>query len=348
MKKIVPFSFILTFLLFGCVNNAQNSSTSAEEKITLEEIAEVISEDALSNLLHEIASDKYEGRMTGEEGQKLAAEYIVDFYKKNEIPAGNNGEYFQPIPSSYFNNKYGDSENILAFIEGTEKPEEVIVISAHYDHVGMDDEGNIINGADDDGSGTVAVMQMAKAFKKAKDEGMGPKRSVLFLLVTAEEIGLLGSKFYSKNPVYPLEKTVTNLNIDMIGRVDKTYENQEDQDYLYLIGADRISQELHDICVEQNDKYIDLHLDFKYNEEDDPMNLYYRSDHYNFAKHGIPSIFFFSGLHDDYHQPTDTADKIEYDLLTKRAQLVFYIAWEVANKENCLSIDEDEESENEE
>ncbi len=341
MKKIFSLSLLFAFIFVGCKSNMQNNEEQQNTKEPITEIAEMISPEALSDLLHEIASDKYEGRMTGEEGQKLAADYIVDFYKENAIQAGNNGEYFQPIPSSFFNNKYNDSENILAFIEGTEKPEEVIVVSAHYDHVGMDDEGNIMNGADDDGSGTVAVMQMAKAFKKAKDEGMGPKRSILFLLVTAEEIGLLGSKFYAENPVYPLANTVTNLNMDMIGRIDKEYETKENQSYLYLIGADRISQELHDISVAQNENYTDLNLDFKYNAEDEPMNLYYRSDHYNFAKNGIPSIFFFSGLHDDYHQPTDTADKIEYDLFAKRAELVFYIAWEVANKEERLIIEND-------
>lgn len=343
MNKIFSLSFVLAFIFLGCKNNDIKTEQVEEPINPIIEIAETISPEALSDLLHEVASDKYEGRMTGEEGQKLAAAYIVEFYKENNIPAGNNGSYFQEIPSSFFNNKFKDSENILAFIEGSEKPEEVIVISAHYDHVGMDDEGNIMNGADDDGSGTVAMMQMAKAFKKAKDQGLGPKRSILFLLVTAEEIGLLGSKFYSENPVYPLEKTVTNLNMDMIGRIDKDYEKKEDQNYLYLIGADRISQELHDICVAQNDEFIGLNLDFKYNAEDEPMNLYYRSDHYNFAKNGIPSIFFFSGLHDDYHQPTDTADKIEYDLFAKRAQLVFHIAWEVANKEERLIIDENSE-----
>lgn len=343
MNKIFSLSFVLAFILIGCKNNDIKTEQVEEAANPIIEIAETISPEALSDLLHEVASDKYEGRMTGEEGQKLAATYITEFYKENNIPAGNNGNYFQEIPSSFFNNKFKDSENILAYIEGTEKPEEVIVISAHYDHVGMDDEGNIMNGADDDGSGTVAVMQMAKAFKKAKDQGLGPKRSILFLLVTAEEIGLLGSKFYSENPVYPLEKTVTNLNMDMIGRIDKDYEKKEDQNYLYLIGADRISQELHAISVAQNEEFIGLNLDFKYNAEDEPMNLYYRSDHYNFAKNGIPSIFFFSGLHDDYHQPTDTADKIEYDLFAKRAQLVFYIAWEVANKEERLIIDENNE-----
>lgn len=343
MKNIFFLSIAIAFIFTGCKSNMQNNEEQQSTKEPLEEVAEMISPEALSDLLHEISSDKYQGRITGEEGQKLAADFIVDFFTENTIPAGNNGEFFQAIPASHFNNQYNDSENILAFIEGTEKPEEVIVVSAHYDHVGMDDEGNIMNGADDDGSGTVAVMQLAKAFKKAKEEGLGPKRSLLFLLVTAEEIGLLGSKFYTENPVYPLEQTVANLNLDMIGRIDKEYETKENQNYLYLIGADRISQEFHDISLAQNDKYSDLYLDFKYNAEDEPMNLYYRSDHYNFAKNGIPSIFFFSGLHDDYHQPTDTADKIEYDLLAKRAQLIFHIAWEVANKEERLIIDTQED-----
>jgi Zn-dependent M28 family amino/carboxypeptidase len=180
-------------------------------------------------------------------------------------------------------------------------------------------------------------MEIAEAFQKAVKDGKGPKRSILFLHVTAEEIGLLGSKFYTENPIYPLENTVSNLNIDMIGRTD-TKHKEEDQ-YVYLIGADRLSTELHELSIAVNESYTKLDLDFTYNAEDEPMRLYYRSDHYNFAKHDIPSIFYFNGLHEDYHKPTDTADKINYPLLAKRAQLVFYTAWEIANRENRLVVD---------
>lgn len=227
------------------------------------------------------------------------------------------------------------TENILGFIEGSDKKDEIIVLTAHYDHEGVNN-GSIYNGADDDGSGTVAILEIAQAFAKAKSEGHGPRRSLLFMAVTAEEEGLLGSSYYVENPVFPLGNTVANLNIDMIGRVDNNHNN--DQEYVYVIGSDRLSQELHDINEQVNRAYTQLNLNYKYNDKDDPNRYYYRSDHYNFAKHNIPIIFYFNGVHPDYHQPSDTADKIRYDLLKKRAELVFYTAWELANREQRIKL----------
>ncbi len=225
----------------------------------------------------------------------------------------------------------------MGFIKGSEKPDEIIVITAHYDHVGMEN-GEIYNGADDDGSGSVAILEIAKAFKKAEKDGYKPKRSILFLHVTAEEIGLLGSKYYTDvQPVFPLENTIANLNMDMIGRVDDAHLGKEN--YVYLIGSDKLSTELHNLSEAVNQKYIQMDLDYTYNAENDPNRFYYRSDHYNFAKNNIPIIFYFNGVHADYHQPTDTPDKINYDLLAKRTQLIFATAWELANTENRPFVD---------
>lgn len=255
-----------------------------------------------------------------------------------EIASPLGGEdYFQDIPSSFFNNKYNDSENVVAFIKGSEFPEEIVVISAHYDHVGMDSEGNIYNGADDDGSGTVSILEIAEAFKETQNDGYQPRRSILFLHVTGEEKGLLGSDYYTKNPIFPLENTVTDLNTDMIGRIDPKHE--DNPNYIYLIGSDKLSTQLHELSEEVNNKYTQFDLDYTYNDENDPNRFYYRSDHYNFAKHNIPVIFYFNGTHADYHQPTDTPDKIEYDLMARRAQLIFYTAWEVANRDERLVVD---------
>ncbi|WP_204345742.1 M28 family peptidase [Psychroserpens algicola] len=230
------------------------------------------------------------------------------------------------------------SENVVAFIEGSEKPEEFLVISSHLDHIGFTKDGQINNGADDDGSGTVALLEIAEAFKTAVKDGHGPKRSILFLHVTGEEKGLLGSKHYADNdPVFPLENTVANLNIDMIGRVDPKREG--DRNYIYIIGSDRLSTDLHNISEAMNSKYANIALDYTYNDENDPNRYYNRSDHYNFAKHNIPIIFYFNGTHDDYHKPGDTPDKIEYDLLENRTRLVFYTAWEVANRDNRPVVD---------
>ncbi len=229
------------------------------------------------------------------------------------------------------------SENVVAYIKGSEKPDEIIVISAHLDHEGIKD-GEIYNGADDDGSGTVAIVEIAQAFKQAVDAGHGPKRSILFLHVTAEEKGLLGSRYYTDiDPIFPLENTMTNLNIDMIGRTDP--KRTGERNYIYLIGSDKLSTNLHNISEEVNKKYANITLDYTYNDENDPNRYYYRSDHYNFAKNNIPVIFYFNGTHDDYHKPSDTPDKIEYDLLENRARLVFYTAWELANRDQKIIVD---------
>ncbi|GEC72120.1 peptidase M28 [Flavobacterium flevense] len=300
-----------------------------------------ITADELKTHLYIVASDSMEGRQTGSAGQKRAGNYLISQYQKDKIPFPKGAQnYYQPVPASFLNARknqnLSDSENIWAYIEGTEKPDEVVVISAHYDHVGTKNDA-IFNGADDDGSGTVALLEIAQAFQLAKKEGHGPKRSILFLHVTAEEHGLHGSRYYIENPLFPIKNTVANINIDMIGRRDEAHAASNN--YVYLIGADRLSSELDEICKTVNEKYVQLNLDYKYNALNDPNNFYRRSDHYNFAALGIPSVFIFNGTHADYHRKTDTPDKIEYDALTKRTQLTFNIAWELANRENRIVVD---------
>ena len=304
----------------------------------LKTYAQTITSNELKEHLYFFASDELQGRKAGSIGQKKGTKFISDYYKSQNIPSPYpDSSYFQIIPKTYLGEDFNDSENVLAFIKGKEKPEEVIVVSAHHDHEGVDKDGNIYNGADDDGSGTVALLEMAEAFKEAQDNGHGPKRSILFLHLTAEEDGLQGSRFYTENPVFPLKNTVANLNIDMIGRVDRNHENNPE--YIYIIGADRLSTELHYISEAVNSEFTNLSLNYKYNEENEHNRYYYRSDHYNFAKHNIPVIFYFNGEHEDYHQVTDTADKIEYDILEKRTKLIFATAWQLANQENRIIVD---------
>ncbi|SMO37178.1 M28 family peptidase [Solitalea koreensis] len=221
-----------------------------------------------------------------------------------------------------------NARNVLGFLPGSDLKDEVLVITAHYDHIGVG-TGDVFNGADDDGSGTTAVMELAEAFMQAKNEGKGPRRSILFMTVVGEEKGLLGSEWYSEHPVFPLEKTITDLNIDMIGRIDP--EHAADSNYVYIIGSDKLSTDLHNVNEQANKTYTKLNLDYKYNDPNDPNRFYYRSDHYNFAKHNIPIIFYFNGVHADYHKPSDEVSKIVFPLQAKRAQLVFYTAWELAN-----------------
>ncbi|MEM6359553.1 MAG: M28 family peptidase [Bacteroidota bacterium] len=228
------------------------------------------------------------------------------------------------------------SENVLGYLEGSDLKDELVVLTAHYDHIGRNDE-YIFNGADDDGSGTSAILEIAEAFVEAKADGKGPRRSILFMLVTGEEKGLLGSEYYTNNPVFSLENTVVDLNIDMIGRVDP--EHKDNPDYVYLVGSDRLSSELHEISEKVNSTYSNLELDYTYNDENHPDRIYYRSDHWNFAKNNIPIIFYFNGVHDDYHQPSDTIDKIEFDQLTKRTKLVYHTAWVLANRNERVVVD---------
>ncbi len=274
---------------------------------------------------------------------KATAERILKQGKLSWKKALRTAEKPSRIVECTFASRYVSSEqrlqgeNVLGYVEGSDKKDELVVITAHYDHIGMDEEHGVYNGADDDGSGTVAVMEMAEAFAKAKAEGHGPRRSMLFMPVSGEEKGLLGSEWYSDHPVFPLANTIADLNIDMIGRVDT--EHTKSPPYVYIIGSDRLSTELHRINEEANATYTRLVLDNTFNSEDDPNRFYYRSDHYNFAKHGIPVVFYFNGVHDDYHQPGDEVDKIRFDLLERRSQLVFYTAWELANRERRIEVD---------
>ena len=231
--------------------------------------------------------------------------------------------------------------NVLGYLEGTDLKDELLVLSAHYDHNGV--VNGVINyGADDNGSGTTGVLELARAFSKAKAEGHGPRRSMLFMTFTGEEKGLLGSNYYSRHPVFPLEHTVVDLNTDMIGRVDDKHI-RGNHNYIHVIGSDKLSSELKVINENANAEYTHMELDYMYDDPKDPLRIYYRSDHYNFAKYGIPIAFYFSGLHPDYHKPSDTVDKINFELLTKRAKLVFHTAWEIANRDKRLVVDSNKE-----
>ena len=343
MKNLVYLS-VCAITLVACAQNKKITSSTNNNHSTVKDPANYIngiSADELKKHLYIVASDEMEGRDTGTEGQKKAGKYLINHYTTNGISSPKGAtNYYQKVPASFMNKPFGDnladSENIWAFIEGNEKPDEIVVLSAHYDHVGTKN-GEVYNGADDDGSGTVALLEIAKAIQKAKNEGHGPKRSILFLHVTGEEHGLHGSRYYSENPLFPLANTIADVNIDMIGRRDDFHKDSNN--YIYLIGSDYLSTDLYTICEDVNKKYVNLKLDYKFNDRNDPNRFYYRSDHYNFAKHNIPSVFLFNGVHEDYHKATDEPQKIEYDALQKRAQLAFAIVWELANRDKRPAVD---------
>jgi hypothetical protein len=343
MKKLI---LLILFIFQSLISYSQLENAK--------KFAKTITEKDLKKHLYTYASDEFEGRNTGSEGQKKAVEYLKNFYIENDIKPGDpDKDYYQKMTLNISRGNEGevDSENVIAIIEGTEKPEEYLILTAHLDHVGYGRTGSrlrksyigevkdrIHNGADDDGSGTVAMLEIAQAFKQASKKGKGPKRSIIFLHVTGEEKGLLGSAYYSDNPIYPLSKTVANLNLDMIGRIDPTRKGDK-REYIYIIGSDHDSQDLHEISEQTNLQTVNLDLDYRYNAKDDPQRFYYRSDHYNFAKKGIPIIFYFSGTHEDYHLPSDTPDKINYDLLELRSKLIFYTAWNIANRDQRVIVD---------
>ncbi len=282
-----------------------------------------------------LASPEALAKMFGED----PAKFLKNIEKKNKKGAPLGGLYTTTIDVAVdYSSRKITSDNVLGFFKGTDKADEIIVVSSHYDHVGING-GEVYNGADDDGSGTVGLLEVVNAFASAAKDGIRPRRSILFLAVTGEEKGLLGSRYYTDNPIYPLDKTVTNLNIDMIGRVDP--EHESNPDYVYIIGSTMLSSTLHAVHESVSSTYLPgLKMDYKYNDKDDPNRFYYRSDHYNFAKNNIPVIFYFNGTHADYHKATDTPDKINYGLLAKRAQLVFATAWELANRNEKPLVDQ--------
>jgi len=231
--------------------------------------------------------------------------------------------------------EYYAPKNVAAFIPGSDKKDEIIVLSAHSDHLGVA-ENRIHFGADDNASGTAALMSLAETMQQAYKAGFGPRRSILILHATAEEIGKLGSEYFVQK--FPnLNAIIANLNIDMIGRVDSAHANNPN--YVYIIGSNFLSSDLHQINEASNANCCNLQLDYTFNKIDDPNKFYFRSDHYNFAQHNIPVIFYFNGTHEDYHKPSDVENKINYDALKNRTQLVFSTLWELANREERIKVD---------
>lgn len=229
-----------------------------------------------------------------------------------------------------------ESQNVIGYIEGSTYKDEYVVVSAHYDHLGKRGD-DIYFGADDNGSGSSLLLELAQSFQQGVLEGNKPKRNIVFCWFTGEEKGLLGSKYYSEFPIFPIDKTVVDVNVDMIGRTDDKYG--EFTNYTYVIGSDRLSSDLHKINEEANQKYTGLVLDYKYNDENDTNQFYYRSDHYNFASKGVPVIFYFTGVHKDYHRPTDTPDKILFDKMAKVGKLIFHTTYELANRDERIKVD---------
>jgi len=271
-----------------------------------------------------------------------------------------NASYGQSLPASFAlkptktmtlsltsKSEIVPTQNVVAIWEGSDPilKDEYVAVGAHYDHVGICPPvggDNICNGADDDGSGTTAILSMAEALAKAPTR---PKRSVLFVWHCGEEKGLWGSRYFTEYPTVPLDHVVTQLNIDMIGRSKKEGDtNLKNKDLtgpngVYLIGSTMMSTELGELVQSVNKSYLNIGYDTRYDDPNDPHRFFYRSDHYNYARKGIPIIFFFDGEHEDYHQPGDSPDKIDYQKMEKITRTVYLTLWEVANRATRVKVD---------
>ena len=278
-------------------------------------------------------SEDVAASMLGEEGKGLLGKMKTAPLESKAYKANIELGFTKETSTAY-------ASNVLGVLEGTDKKDEYVMITSHYDHVGKRADGTIYYGADDDGSGTTTILELAEAFAEAKKAGKGPRRSIIFMTVSGEEKGLWGSAYYADNPIFPLDKTTVDLHIDMVGRVGEEYQKDKDSlNYVYIIGDDKLSSDLAVITDQVNGKYMKMKLDRKYNDPNDKNRFYYRSDHYNFAEKGVPVIFYFNGVHADYHRPTDTPDKINYPLMAKRGQLIYHTALEMANREEMLKRD---------
>ncbi len=257
-------------------------------------------------------------------------------------PFAKEWGFEKEINSSFKYAKYQTiikASNVIGVIEGTDKKEEYVFLTGHYDHLGKRGD-KIYAGADDNVSGTSGILEMAEAFAQAKAAGAGPRRTIVFMTVSGEENGLWGSEYYSDNPLFHLGKTSVSLNTDMVGRIDTERKTGDTLNYIYVVGHDKLSSELAHINEGVNKKYTQLVLDYKYDDPKDPNKIYFRSDHYNFARYGVPVLFFYDGmLKGDYHLPSDTIEKINWNLYEKRVRMIFHTAWEIANRDEMLKRD---------
>jgi hypothetical protein len=362
---------IITFL----ISLSHNFTYSQENQNPVNQIT---SSDLESNVTF-LASPLLKGRMNGEVGLEIAAQYIASQARLAGLKPANLTSYFQsysvmkrkPDPDSppmRFILKNKDTirlfepryqlvptdpsftlqegylvkilNNVAGFIEGSDSilKKEVIVFSCHYDHIGTSGE-KVNAGADDDASGCAALLSIAKAFQSLEKK---PLRSILFLWVSGEEIGLYGSASYIKNPLFPLENTIVDINLDMIGRDKESADSTSDTPMTgptsVFVITDNQSKELSDIAGEV-DSVSSLSFDYSLSGRNHRLQLFARSDHYNFVKKDIPVLCFTTGIHSDYHTPGDVVNKIDFNKMELITRTVFQIGLTIANRETRLIVD---------
>lgn len=285
--------------------------------------------------------------------------FIVTENVGNAIFAGESGD--KSAPSAFELKKSAkvgaatkveklSTQNVVAVWEGGDAKlkSEMVAVGAHYDHVGTNEnargEDKIWNGADDDGSGTTAVLAIAEALAKAKQR---PKRSVLLVWHTGEEKGLWGAEYFNKFPTVDIKSVIAQLNIDMIGRskkpgdADERNKDLSGPNEVYVIGSEMMSSTLGAITKGTNAAYQNLTYNPKYDDPKDPNRFFFRSDHFHYATNGIPIAFWFTGVHEDYHQPGDHPDKIDYQKMEKIARTIFLTMWELTDLKERPKIDKE-------
>ena len=322
MKKIkLPSTkqfLTLLFITFGALVFGQQ----AIHQVSLEH---------LKNHLKILSSDAMEGRETGTPGIEKAAKYLENEYQRMGLKPTRQ---WYKLPDNS-----GKACNIIAKIEGKSKPTEFVVVSAHYDHLGISN-GEIYNGADDNGSGTASLLAMAETLMELKKQGKGPERTVVFISFSGEEKGLWGSDYFSEHPTLDLTKVSCDVNIDMIGRIDPERTAADTNHYVCVVGQRHISSELKLALRALNENTQNLTLDGKFDEKSDPNRIFYRSDHYNFAKKGVPAVFFYDGmLGGDYHEPSDDFERIDWDVYHKRCNFILDFVVSVANRADLFKRD---------
>lgn len=323
-------------------------------------LAESITAERIRPILTALAHDSMKGRNTGSPEEWKAADYLAAWYTRiGATPAGVDGTWFQPFELARANRRWSlqaptsapagadllKSRNVVAVVEGSDPAlrDQYVVVMAHYDHVGIgraDARGDSLhNGADDNASGTTGLMILAETLQQARAAGYGPRRSVLFLHVSAEERGLLGSRYFSDNPTRSIDSTIAAINLDMVGRIDQAHRDRADTNYIYLIGSELVSSHLDSLLRSANNRTGRLSLDPALNDINDPQQIYRRSDHWNFGRLGVPFAFFFSGLHEDYHRPGDESHKIAYEAMALRLRTAYGTVIELANTDKRPTID---------
>ncbi|GIV25557.1 MAG: peptidase M28 [Bacteroidia bacterium] len=296
-----------------------------------------------------LASDAMQGRDAGTPFEKVAATYlIVQHQRWGNAPLLPNGYVHafpllspkkDPPPTSKPQSRKRKAApstpppsydtlqawNVLAIRRGTVHPTQYVILSAHYDHLGTSEKGQVYNGADDNGSGTAVLLEAARLLSQLPP----PRRSIVFFHTAAEEKGLLGAFRFVRDSLLPIDSVLAVINTDMLGRRDK--EHQDEPLHLYAIGSDRATPRLRQLHEAVNALCCGWKFDYRYDDPNDPQKLFTRSDHYAFARKGVPAVFYFGGLHDDYHRPSDDVDKIEPDRLRRSAALMAALAWTLAN-----------------